>query len=53
MMAMIIKIAPMPEIMVKASPSNSVAIVTATIISVSNATEDVTGEMCFSPFSQR
>ena len=52
-MAIMIKNAPIPEITVKTSPRTMVAMVTATMISVSNTTEDVTGEMCFSPFNHK
>jgi hypothetical protein len=48
-----IRIAPKPEINVKISPRKSVEIVTATIISVNNATADVTGEISFNAISHR
>jgi hypothetical protein len=47
------KAAPMPEIMVRISPRKIVEIETATIISVKRTTADVTGEICFNPFSQK
>jgi len=48
-----IKIAPKLEITVKAPPRKIVEIETATTISVKRTTEEVTGEICFSPLSHK
>lgn len=51
--AIIIKMEPMLETTVRASPRTIVDIATATIISVKRTTAEVTGEICFNPFSQK
>lgn len=52
-MAIIMRMAPIPEINVKASPRKSMEITVATTISVKRTMVEVTGEICLKPFSHR
>lgn len=51
--AIVMKIEPMAETTVRASPRKIVEIATATIISINRTTAEVAVEICFNPFSQK
>jgi len=48
-----IKMAPIPDIVVKVSPRKKNEMVIATMTSASRMTVETVGEMCFNPFSHK